>query len=74
MVHKNQKNNWLGEEPKERFSLVLIGQKRNVNHGIQGENGAAHLRWKKKPFFMMKNDDFSSNLMEEGHWLENEGR
>jgi len=37
----------LGEEPREGFSLVLIGQKRNGIHGIQGKNGATHSRWKK---------------------------
>ncbi len=59
----------MGEESREGFSLVFIGQRRNVNHGIQGENGAVHLRWKKWPFLVMKNGDVSSNLMDDGSRL-----
>ncbi len=51
LVYQNQSSNWLGEEPREGICLVFIGQRRNANHGIQGENGAAHLRWKKKTSF-----------------------
>jgi hypothetical protein len=74
LVHQNQRINWLGEELREGFSLVLIGQRRNVNHGIQGENNAAHLRWKKWTSFGDENDDLLFNLMDDGSKLEDEGR
>jgi len=64
----------LGEEPREGFSLVLIGQKRNGIHGIQGKNGATHSRWKKGPLLVTKNDDLSSNLMDDGSRLDDEER
>jgi hypothetical protein len=33
----------------------------------------AHLRWKKEILLVMENDEFSSNLMDDGSRLEDEG-
>ncbi len=63
----------MGEKPRKGFTLVLIGQKRNANHGMWRENGVAHLRWKKEILLVMQNDEFSSNLMDDGSRLEDEG-
>jgi hypothetical protein len=47
LVHQIKRVVDWGRNEKEGLSFVLIGQRRNANHGIQEKNGVTHLRWKK---------------------------